>query len=71
MKNDFVFDLSEGCDIRNPRLQSNLLMWPPVLRDHLSQAATFSGSLEPKYSVNEAVLRGHLSEAVNFYLPYW
>ena len=33
----------------------------PVLRDHLSKAATFSESLEPKYSVNEPVLRGHLS----------
>ena len=46
---------------KNIQIPSNLLMWPPVLRDHLSKVATFSGSLEPKYSVNEPVLRGHLS----------
>ena len=42
-------------------IQSNLLMLSPLLREHLSYAATFTGSIEPKYSVNEPVLRGHLS----------
>ena len=42
-------------------LQSNLLMWSPLLRDRLSYVVTFSGSLKPKYSANEPVLRGHLS----------
>ena len=42
-------------------VQSNLLMWSPQLRDHLPEAATFSMSLDPKYSANEPVLRGHLS----------
>ena len=51
---------------KNFYVQSNLLTWLPLLRDHLSLAATFSGSLEPKYSTNEPVLRGHLSEAATF-----
>ena len=42
-------------------IESNLLMWSSLLRDHLSKAATFSGFLVPKYSANEPVLRGHLS----------
>ena len=42
-------------------IQSNLLMWSPLLRGYLSLAATFSWFLEPKCSVNEPVLRGHLS----------
>ena len=48
-----------GCCLA--QLQSNQLMWLPLLRDHLSKAATFSGSLEPKISASEPVLRGHLS----------
>ena len=42
-------------------VQSNLRMWSPLFRGYLSQIATFSGSLEPKYSANEPVLRDHLS----------
>ena len=46
-------------------LQSNLLMWSPLLRDHLSKPATFSGSLESKNRANEPVLRDYLSYAAN------
>ena len=49
------------CRASKKSIQSNLRMWSPLLRDHLFQAATISGSLEPKYSANEPVLRGHLS----------
>ena len=50
----------------NLEVQSNLLMWSPLLRDHLSLAATLFGSLNAKYSANEPVSRGHLSEAASF-----
>ena len=43
------------------KVQSNLLVWSPLLRDLLLKEATFSGSLGPKYNANEPVLRGHLS----------
>ena len=57
------FSLSSSMSSGGRRLviQSNLRMWSPPLRDHLSLAATFRGSLEPKYSSTEPVLRGHLS----------
>ena len=56
-----IDEVHERSEERFLYLQSNLLMWSPLLRDHLSSAATFSGSLEPKCSANEPVLRGHLS----------
>ena len=41
-------------------------MWSPLLRDHLSLAATLFGSVNAKYSANKPVLRGHLSYAASF-----
>lgn len=45
-------------------------MLSPLLRGHLPSAATFFGSLEPKYSENEPTLSGHLSRAANFRGPW-
>ena len=50
----------------NRQVQSNLLMWSLLSRDHLPSAAIFSESPEPKYSTNEPVLMVHLSQAATF-----
>ena len=50
-------------------VQSDLLMWSPLLRGHLPLAATFSRSLELKYCANERVLRDPEEVAANGHLP--
>ena len=53
----FELDCEEKrlCASLKIQVQSNLLMRSPLLRDHLSNAASFSGFHEPKYSANEPV----------------